>query len=93
MVFSHGMDGYSLLADISTSDPPIIVADTQSNGYTDFWRMQSGGGGPSEYVQHVYQDGKYIEKLRISATTVPAGMEILSANTDFASGTVLEPGK
>lgn len=93
LVFSQNMDGYSLLANISTSDPPIIVADTQSNGYSDFWRMQSGGGGPSEYVQHVYQDGKYIEKSRMPATNSPMGKKILSADTDFASGIELEPRK
>lgn len=92
MVFSNGMDGYSLLADISTSRPPIIVAESQSNGYSDFWRMQSGGGGPSEFVQHVYQDGKYIEKSRVPAHTAPMGKEILAAKTDYASGTELEPG-
>jgi len=92
MVFSKGMDGYSLLADIATSRPPIIVAESQSNGYSDFWRMQSGGGGPSEFVQHVYQDGKYIEKSRVPAHTAPMGKEILAAKTDYASGTELEPG-
>jgi hypothetical protein len=93
LVFSKDMNGYSLLADISISRPPIIVADTQRNGFADFWRMQTGGGGPSEFVQHVYQDGKYIEKSRVPAHTAPMGKEILAANTDFASGTELEPGR
>jgi hypothetical protein len=93
MVFSKGMDGYSLLADIATSRPPIIVTQTQSNGHSDFWRMQSGGGGPTEYVQHSYQSGKYIEKTRVPADPAPAGKEILAASTDFASGTILEPAE
>ncbi|MBP7370200.1 MAG: hypothetical protein KA902_02055 [Arenimonas sp.] len=93
LVFSQGMDGYSLLANISTSDPPIIVADTQSNGYSDFWRMQSVGAGSSEYVQHIYQDGKYIEKSRMPASNSPMGKKILPADTDFASGIELEPRK
>lgn len=92
-VFSKGMDGYSLLADISTSRPPIIVVESQSNGYSDFWRMQSGGGGPSEYVQHSYQNGKYSEKSHVPAASAPAGKEILAADTDFDSGVVLEPAK
>ena len=93
MVFSKGMDGYSLLADITTSRPPIIVAETQNNGHSDFWRMQSGGGGPTEYVQHSYQSGKYTEKTRVPADPAPAGKEILAASTDFASGTILEPAE
>lgn len=93
MVFSKGMDGYSLLADISTSRPPIIVAETQNNGHSDFWRMQSGGGGPTEYVQHSFQNGKYSEKSRIPSANAPAGKEILAANTDFDSGVVLEPAE
>jgi hypothetical protein len=90
LLFSQGMDGYSLLADISTSDPPIIVSEVKNDGYADFWRMQSGGG-PSEYVQHSYQNGKYSEKSRIPSAKAPAGKEILAASTDYASGTVLEP--
>lgn len=92
LVFSQGMDGYSLLADIPTSDPPVIISGQGTGGYADFWRMQSGGGGPSEYVRHVFESGRYVEKSRAAASAKPGGNEILPADLDFADGTPLDPG-
>lgn len=91
LLFSRGMDGYSLLANIPTSDPPVIVAETGPEGYADFWRMQAGGGAPAEYVLHRYRDGKYVEASRTPAANRPAGEVVLDEKTDFFSGAVLEP--
>ncbi len=91
LVFSQGMDGYLLLANIPISDPPVIVTDARNEGYADFWRLQSGGGAPAEYVLHRYKGGKYVEESRAPATSTPAGTVVLDEQTDFASGIVLEP--
>jgi hypothetical protein len=93
LVFSQGMDGYTLLANIPTSDPPVIIAESSTNGYKDFWRMQTGGGMPAEFVQHTFENGKYTEKSRKPAAEKPSGIEVLSAGVDFSNGTLLEPKK
>ncbi|MBX7434457.1 hypothetical protein JDV09_20480 [Mycobacterium sp. Y57] len=90
LVFDQGMDGYSLLADMATTRPPVIVAPS-AEGYADVWTMQSGGGAPAEYVQHVFTDGRYVEQAHVPADEVPAGATVLSENTDFAEGRLLEP--
>lgn len=92
LVFSQGMDGYKLLANIPTSDPPVIIAESSTNGFKDFWRMQAGGGAPPEYVKHTFKNGKYIEKSRQPGNDKPSGIEVLSKGIDFASGIELEPG-
>lgn len=91
LIFDQGVDGYSLLANIATSSPPVIVATSTTNGYADVWRMQSGGGAPAEYVQHVFNDGKYVEQSRRPAEEIPGGTTVLAEDTDFADGLVLEP--
>jgi hypothetical protein len=91
LLFSRGFDGYSLLANIAISEPPVIVADTRSEGYADFWRLQSGGGAPAEYVMHRFEGGKYVELSRASTAQRPAGRTVLDEKADFASGVVLEP--
>ncbi len=93
LLFSQGADGYSLLASIPISDPPVIVAQTSSESYADFWRMQSGGGAPAQYVRHTYKGGKYVEASRTSAATKPAGQVVLGEDTDFTHSKVLEPSQ
>ncbi len=93
LLFSQGADGYSLLASIPISDPPVIVAQTQHEGYADFWRMQSGGGAPAQYVRHRYKGGKYVEASRTPIATKPAGQVVLGEDTDFTHGKVLEPSQ
>jgi hypothetical protein len=93
LLFSQGADGYSLLASIPISDPPVIVAQTQHEGYADFWRMQSGGGAPAQYVRHTYKGGKYVEASRTPIATKPAGQVVLGEDTDFTHGKVLEPSQ
>lgn len=93
LVFSQGMDGYKLLANIPTSDPPVILAESSTNGFKDFWRMQAGGGAPPEFVKHTFENGKYIEKSRQHGNEKPSGIEVLSEGIDFASGIELEPEK
>jgi len=91
LVFSLGGDGYSLLANIATSDPPVVHAESRNEGYADFWRKQSGGGMPSAYVRHTYRRGKYVEAARASADTLPSGDVVLPEATDFASARIPEP--
>lgn len=91
LVFSQGMDGYSLLANIALSRPPVIVADTASNGYADVWRQQSGGGASAQFVQHVFKDGKYVEQSRTAIDQPPAGTTVIKGDIEFTDGLVLEP--
>jgi hypothetical protein len=93
LVFSQGMDGYSLLAKIPTSEALVIHADTKNAGYADFWRMQSGGGMPAEFVQHRFEDGKYVEASRAKADLMPNGAIVMDETTALAHSLVLEPWK
>jgi hypothetical protein len=93
LVFSMGSDGYNLLANIPTSESLVIQAETQNEGYSDIWRMQSGGGMPAEYVRHQYKGGKYIEVSRTPADTKPTGTVVMEEASDFANGMILEPRK
>ncbi|MBX7453109.1 hypothetical protein GR927_34460 [Mycolicibacterium sp. 3033] len=91
LVFDHGVDGYSLLATMTTSSLPVIVSPSTTNDYADLWRMQSGGGAPAEFVHYVFSDGRYVEQSRRPADEVPEGTTVLPEGTDFAEGLVLEP--
>lgn len=77
LLFSQGFDGYTLLANITNSDPPVIVADSKNEVYADFWRMQTGGGAPQDYTQaaSVHRGVLWLQRpIAITSATVSRGI-------------------
>ncbi len=82
---------YTLLGEFGLSRTPVIVSAASNKGWRDFWRLQSGGGRPSEYVRYRYNGNQYVEAERIAGTQAPDGELALPESTDFNGGIELLP--
>jgi heat shock protein HslJ len=91
LLFTPGPDGYRLVNDFPISRAPVIVAAQKSNGWSDLWRLESGGGAPSSYVRHSFDGRSYVERERVPADNPPAGRRCLAGEPSYASGIPLEP--
>ncbi|MCP9927696.1 META domain-containing protein [Cyanobium sp. CH-040] len=86
--------GYVLVNDCPISRLPVVAADTQTNGWRDLWRLESGGGAPATYVRHVFNGQRYEERERIPAEQgIPKGLALLSGNPTYTEGIVLKPAE
>lgn len=91
MVFTREASGYRLVNDTSTSRPPVIVAESKTGGWSDFWRLQSGGGAPASFVLHTFDGKKYTASQKVDAGRDPKGRICLAADLSFAQGIPLNP--
>lgn len=91
LVFTRGENGYTEIANAGTARPPVSLAKGGMNGYADIWYEQSGGGGPTEYVQLAFQDGRYGALSRAPANEVPASEVVIAGDADYSQGTELTP--
>ena len=91
LVFAQGETGYREIANAGTARPPVSIVKAGMNGYADLWYEQSGGGGPTEYVQLAFQDGRYGALSRAPASEVPASEVVIAGDADYSQGTELTP--
>jgi len=91
MVFTKGDDGYRLVNDFSLARTPVVISPAMNNGWNDIWKMESGGGAPSNYVRYAFNGKKYTEKERKGTESIPEGVVCLAGDFDFQKGIPLEP--
>lgn len=91
LVFAQGENGYKEIANAGTARPPVSIVKAGMNGYADLWYEQSGGGGPTEYVQLAFQDGRYGALSRAPANEVPASEVVIPGDADYTQGIELAP--
>ncbi len=91
MLFVRDAAGYRLLNDIAISRPPVIVAESKTGGWSDFWRLQSGGGAPASFVHHTFDGKKYTASQKVDAGKAPKGRIVLGDDVSFAQGIPLNP--
>jgi heat shock protein HslJ len=71
MVFSEDAGRLTLIADFVRSRPPLIVSPKRTRGWSDLFRLESGGGAPPVYVRHVFDGKTYVEAERVRVGEVP----------------------
>lgn len=91
LLFTDGPNGYSLLNDFPISRLPVIVSSAKTTGWSDLWRLQSGGGASPSYVRHSFDGKQYIERERIPADKAPEGKSHLTGEFTFDKGIPLMP--
>jgi heat shock protein HslJ len=91
LLFTRGEDGYRLVDEFSISRLPVVVSARRTNGWSDIFRLESGGGAPASYVRHAFDGERYVEKERSPADKVPAGRSYLAGDLTFDEGIPLAP--
>jgi heat shock protein HslJ len=84
-------EGYALVNNFPISRLPIVVASTRGEGWSDIFRLESGGGARASYVRHAFDGKRYVEKERTSTDKAPEGMRYLAGELTFQKGIPLEP--
>jgi hypothetical protein len=90
LLLTPGPEGYSLVNDFPISRLPVVVAARKTEGWSDLFRLESGGGAPASYVRHVFDGERYVEKERTPAEKAPEGRRCLTGELTFDKG-MLEP--
>lgn len=96
LVFDRRNDELRLVAEISVTRPPIVAADTSTNGWRDLIVHVSGGGIIPGYEARLRFDG---ETYSANPTVEPAepvrggvgGEVVIAEFTSFRDGTMLLP--
>jgi heat shock protein HslJ len=91
LLFTRGEDGYRLVDEFAISRLPVVVSARRTNGWSDIFRLESGGGAPASYVRHAFDGERYVEKERSPADKVPAGRSYLAGDLTFDEGIPLAP--
>jgi len=90
-LFTESEGGYALVNDFPISRTPVIVSETKTGGWSDLFRLESGGGQPASYVRHAFDGTRYVERDRLPADEAPAGRRCLAGDVTFDQGIPLEP--
>ncbi len=93
LLFTPGLDGYSLVDEFPISRTPVIVSPEKTGGWNDLIRLESGGGAPPSHVRHTFDGEHYVERERTPADTTPEGRKVLAGEFTFQDGIPLEPPK
>ena len=91
LLFVDGDQGYTLINDFPISRLPVLVSDERTGGWSDLFRLESGGGAPPTYVRHAYDGVRYVERERLPVEPAPAGTEVLTGGSAFQDGIPLKP--
>jgi heat shock protein HslJ len=91
LLFTEGQGGLALVNEFPISRLPIIVAPARTNGWSDLFRLESGGGAPASYVRHTFDGKQYVERERLPADKAPDGQRYLAGELTFQKGIPLEP--
>jgi hypothetical protein len=97
-VFTQGPAGPELVAWISVNRPPVIVAESSSNGWRDLIVRVSGGGIIPGYAARLRYDGKtYPSNPTVlpaeRSDTHPNGQIAVPEFQSFTEGRVLRAGR
>jgi len=91
MLFTQGENGYRLVNNFPITRTPVIVSPNRTEGWSDLWRLEYGGGARPGYVRHAFDGTKYVERERTTTEHVPEGALHLSGDFTFQTGIPLEP--
>jgi heat shock protein HslJ len=91
LLFTPTDEGLALVNDFPITRTPVVVSAEKTEGWSDLFRLESGGGAPASYVHHVFDGRAYVEKERRPAEPTPEGTEVLVGEYTFEDGIPLEP--
>lgn len=86
-----GEDRLALVQKFPLSRLPVIVAPETTNGWSDLFRLESGGGAEPSYVRHTFDGEGYVEAGRLPAEPAPEGTPLMVGEFMFDDGIPLEP--
>jgi hypothetical protein len=91
LLFTRAETGYALVNDFPISRTPVIASPRKTGGWSDVFRLESGGGAPASYVRYAFDGTRYVERERTAAAAAPDGMRLLAGELTFDKGIPLEP--
>ena len=98
LVFTQDSDTLRLVSEITVTHPPIIAAETKTNGWRDLIVAVGGGGAPSAHSARMKFDGKTYPR---NPTVEPAqqveskaeGTVLIATYQSFEEGQLLRKGE
>lgn len=90
-LFTESTDGYALVSEFPVSRTPVIVSTATTGGWSDLYRLESGGGAEATHVKHVFDGTTYVERERMPGAKAPEGKRCLAGDATFEKGIPLEP--
>ena len=93
LLFTRGADGYALVNEFPISRTPVVVAPTKTEGWSDVFKLESGGGAKPSYAKYVFDGKQYVERERMPAVNAPEGVAVLAGEPAFDMGIRLEPAE
>jgi heat shock protein HslJ len=91
LLFTEMDGGLSLVNDFPIARTPIIVSAEKTEGWSDLFKPESGGGAAPSYVRYAFDGARYVEKERLPVEPAPQGTEVLAGEFTFQDGIPLEP--
>jgi len=91
LLLESAEEGYSPVNEFPISRLPVIVSEHRTQGWSDLFRPESGGGAPPSFVMHSFDGTRYVERERLPAEPTPAGLEVLTGNLSYEAAIPLEP--
>lgn len=93
-VLRQDADGsYAEVASLPISRLPVHVAATETDGWRDLYRRESGGGAEPSVVHHVWNGSTYVARERLGGDAeLPEGDSALAGDVSYESGHELAPG-
>ena len=93
LLLDSAEEGYALLNDFPISRLPVIVSEHRTEGWSDIFRPESGGGAPPSFVKHTFDGTRYAEAERLPAEPTPEGMEVLRGELSYEAAIPLVPSQ
>ncbi len=93
LLFTEADLGYALVDTFPLSRTPIVVSPEKTNGWSDLFKLESGGGAPASYLRYAFDGRQYVEQERLPADPAPAGKQHFDLAGDFTlnDGIPLQP--
>jgi heat shock protein HslJ len=91
LVFQSTGRGYRPIGTIPTSRHPIIITNSETNGWRDLVRPTSGGGASLNYSWLRFQRGEYRDDDDVRSNSTITGRAAIANPLTETSGIVLRP--
>jgi heat shock protein HslJ len=91
LLFQFTGRGYRAIGTIPASRHPIVVTNSQTNGWNDLIRPTSGGGATLNYSWLRFQRGEYQDQGEIPSNSTITGRAMIANPLSETRGIVLKP--
>jgi len=92
LLFTDADDGLALVNTFPISRTPVVVSEEKTEGWSDLFRLESGGGVAASIVRHTFDGERYVARERLPAESAPKGRRVLDGEFTFQDGIPLRRG-